>query len=291
MSRTEEVFLDRRVKLPDTYACDCFYCQQYKGMLIRPGTPKTKAHFYNRNERRDYMLYKHGGGGAQHINPTPLHIARWGVQSLTEKGDIVIDPFTGTGTTAVEAMNHGRGFVGTEIDTIDVARINVENNWQQFASKQTRRPDHGHIKVYHDDARNLWKHLRGISAQLMVLHPPYSGDEQSNAKYDKSVDRNLAFLKESDEYWRIMSTIFEHGVNALKTGGWAIIGVKEMMKAKKWWDLHIKYSNILMELDMEYRGMVLLPHYPRTLHLNTYYNRYGIHPSYYQTVTMFKKVN
>ncbi len=276
MPKTEKINLNREYPLPEEYACECEYCQQYKGMLIR-----KDGSMYNRNERRDYMVFRHGGGGAQHINPTPLHIARWAVQKFTHEGDWVLDPFAGTGTTIVEAINHGRNGLGIEIDTWKVAQFNVEHNGV----------DGTEGVIIHDDARKLWKHVhdRGEDFQLVIFHPPYSGDEQSNAKYDRSVSGNMAFMKESKEYWRDMKHIFLSCYNVLKKKGIAIIGVKEMMRNKEWWDLHIRYADLLKGIGMKYKGMVLLPHYPRTLHLNTYFKRYGIHPSYWQTIMVFQK--
>lgn len=49
----------------------------------------------------------------------------------SEQGDIVLDPFTGSGTTAVVALRHGRGFIGTELNReyADIAynRITEDN--------------------------------------------------------------------------------------------------------------------------------------------------------------------
>lgn len=38
------------------------------------------------------------------------------ILSGSEKGDTVLDPFTGSGTTAVVTLRHGRGFIGTELN-------------------------------------------------------------------------------------------------------------------------------------------------------------------------------
>src|SRR5262249_24571961 len=42
-------------------------------------------------------------------------ISHW-VGRLTRPGDVVADPFVGSGTVAVACREHGRKFVGTEID-------------------------------------------------------------------------------------------------------------------------------------------------------------------------------
>jgi len=272
--KTEIIHLDKNYPLPEEYSCRCKYCFRYLGMLIRPNGEK-----YNKNDRRQYYFYKRKGGSG-HINPTPHHAARWAIQALTRPGDWVCDPFMGTGTTAVEAINHSRKVVGTELETVKLARYNCK------LQSSNQRQDF--YKIYKDDAQNIHKYIKNLPIQLSVWQPPYSGDEQSNAKYNRDYSNNLAFLKETPEYWRAIDGIMKQVIEQTRIGGYAIICVKEMMRNKKWWDIHIKLG-ILMSKKMNYRGMVLLPHYPRTLHLNTYFQRWGVHPSYWQTILIFRK--
>lgn len=53
------------------------------------------------------------------------------VENSTIKGEIVLDPFIGSGTTALACIRSGRHYVGCEIDTkyYDIAckRIALEN--------------------------------------------------------------------------------------------------------------------------------------------------------------------
>jgi site-specific DNA-methyltransferase (adenine-specific) len=42
--------------------------------------------------------------------------ALWAIQNLTDPGDLVLDPFLGSGTTAIAAILEGRRFVGIELD-------------------------------------------------------------------------------------------------------------------------------------------------------------------------------
>ena len=45
----------------------------------------------------------------------PRAIAKDHILSWSNKGDTVLDPFSGSGTTAIEAINNGREFIGFEI--------------------------------------------------------------------------------------------------------------------------------------------------------------------------------
>ena len=47
----------------------------------------------------------------------PIQLAEDHVISWSKEGDLVFDPFTGSGTTAVAALKNGRRFLGSEKST------------------------------------------------------------------------------------------------------------------------------------------------------------------------------
>lgn len=57
-----------------------------------------------------------GASTSKHPAPFPLELASRLVQMFSFSGDTVLDPFVGTGTTMVAAMNYGRNSIGVEID-------------------------------------------------------------------------------------------------------------------------------------------------------------------------------
>ena len=69
-----------------------------------------------------------------HIAVYPLELVTYFIKGSTQPGDVVLDPFIGSGTTAVAAKELGRNYIGFELqqDYIDVAykRLGeyVENN-------------------------------------------------------------------------------------------------------------------------------------------------------------------
>ena len=52
----------------------------------------------------------------RHPTQKPLRLLRRALLASTSEGDLVFDPFSGSGTTAVAAKELGRFFVGAELD-------------------------------------------------------------------------------------------------------------------------------------------------------------------------------
>ena len=65
-------------------------------------------------------------GTAFHPNAKNVDFCRFLVEVATDKGDLVLDPFAGSGAIGVAALSVGRRFLGMEIDEF----------WQKTASKR-----------------------------------------------------------------------------------------------------------------------------------------------------------
>jgi len=52
----------------------------------------------------------------KHPTEKPLEILKWIVKSSSKKGDVILDCFMGSGTTAVACIQLGRNFIGCEIN-------------------------------------------------------------------------------------------------------------------------------------------------------------------------------
>ena len=61
------------------------------------------------------------------------------VRAGSRVGDLVLDPFTGSGTTGVVAVRHGRAFVGCELNPayVELARRRIGSAAPLFAVEQT----------------------------------------------------------------------------------------------------------------------------------------------------------
>ncbi|HOJ01701.1 MAG TPA: site-specific DNA-methyltransferase [Anaerolineaceae bacterium] len=65
----------------------------------------------------------------------PVELPKWFIKLLTEPGDLVLDPFVGSGTTCLAAMELGRNYVG-----IDVVENYIELSKERLSGVQIRIP-------------------------------------------------------------------------------------------------------------------------------------------------------
>lgn len=64
----------------------------------------------------DIHRVKHNKYRDDHPCQLPIHLLERIILMSTDEGDVVLDPFSGTGTTAIAAKRLGRRFIGLELD-------------------------------------------------------------------------------------------------------------------------------------------------------------------------------
>lgn len=77
--------------------------------------------------RNNIWKYTTSFNGVKHPAPFPEALAADHIRTWTNEGDLVYDPFMGSGTTAKMAILNGRDFIGSEIsqDYVDLANARI----------------------------------------------------------------------------------------------------------------------------------------------------------------------
>jgi site-specific DNA-methyltransferase (adenine-specific) len=91
---------------------------------------------FKRGTLDDLWLIKRGKnvGGENHGAVFPVELVSTILENFSKEGDVVYDPFMGTGTTAVVAKRLKRKFIGSEISQkyIDIAEERLKNSKDLF---------------------------------------------------------------------------------------------------------------------------------------------------------------
>jgi len=194
------------------------------------------------------------------------------IRMYTQKGDLVLDPFVGTGTTLEACKNTGRAGIGIELNErfIEYARE---------VSKQSTLTAAVSLRVVSDDCRNVLKHVQPNSVQLMVTSPPYADFIHKSVKdrkkthktslithennstvnpYSKKVEDfgNLQYAVFLNELRSLMTKLFE----VTKEGGynvWIIKDYRDTRNGIPYIDFHSDLAKIGQEVGFKYHDLII----------------------------------
>ena len=112
----------------------------------------------------DIHRIKHNSKRDPHPCQLPLHLLDRLILLTTDENDIVLDPFSGTGTTAISAKRLGRRYIGFEIDEkyVEISQqklkqvkpnFKIGESWVSFYLKDIatiRNNDWQNLETYFD---------------------------------------------------------------------------------------------------------------------------------------------
>ncbi len=106
----------------------CRVCSSY---LKDYGGKKDKIHPFGyliSDVWTDIHRVKHRSKRDEHPCQLPIHLLERVLLMSSDEGDIILDPFFGTGTTGVAAKRLNRNYIGIELDSeyINIAQSNID---------------------------------------------------------------------------------------------------------------------------------------------------------------------
>ncbi len=95
---------------------------------------------YNTRNRRSVWTIATKPFKGAHFAVMPEALCEPPILASSREGDLVLDPFTGSGTVAVVALRHGRNFIGIELnpDYAEIARQRITNDNPMFNQVEVR---------------------------------------------------------------------------------------------------------------------------------------------------------
>lgn len=197
----------------------------------------------------------------------PIALCKRIISLFTHEGELVIDPFVGSGTTLVAARDLNRNAVGFDLssDYVGICEKRLANG-NLFNKAQQ-------IPVV-DDAINIDNYFDEETVSLIWTSPPYAnllnrkrknksrrGDTRKNDQYMKIEQysqhpRDLGTMA-LEEYTQAMGDIYERLLPLLKPKAHCVINVPDM-----WWEneritIHVALIEELRKRGYELRNIII----------------------------------
>ena len=197
----------------------------------------------------------------------PLSLAKKVIELFTHQGELVVDPFAGSGTTLVAAQDLNRNAVGFDLQ---------EPYIRLCAERLQSEPvfSAAHQMAIQDDARNIPQYLGEDTVGLIWTSPPYAnllnrkrknksrrGDERKNEQFGKieqySQDARDLGTMSLEAYTTAMGDVFEQLLPLLKPKAHCVINVPDM-----WWEnqritIHVSLIEELRRRGYELRNIII----------------------------------
>ncbi len=209
------------------------------------------------------------------LNPKPrendvlLHPAKFPEELVeehigffTKKGETVLDPMLGTGSTLIACAQTGRNGIGIELlkkyayiakHRLSKLNSNIPNDKKDFYIS---------LKIFLGDARNI-SLLNLPKIDYCITSPPYwnmlceEGFETQKSRKDKNLDVSysknsfdLGNIQDYNEFLSQLTSIFHEIYKIIKPGGYLTVIVKNVKKKGRIyplaWDLgkELKFFNL-----------------------------------------------
>ena len=132
----------------------------------------------------DIHRIKHNGKRDQHPCQLPIHLMDRLILMTTDESDIVLDPFSGTGTTAISAKRLGRKYIGFELDE---KYVNISQQKLKQV-KQNYKIGESWVSFYLNDVvtirNNDWEQLKQY---FIIPNPVRAIDFQRSVLENKKI--------------------------------------------------------------------------------------------------------
>jgi DNA modification methylase len=197
----------------------------------------------------------------------PISLAARVISLFTHRGELVIDPFVGSGTTLVAARDLDRNAVGFDLQKEYIELC--EDRLRQLALDTTSKQ-----LAVQDDARNIADYFDEETVSLIFTSPPYANllnRERKNKSRRSDMRKNEQYLEieqysqdprdlgtmELDEYTNAMGEIFEGLLPLLRPKSHCVINVPDM-----WWEderitIHVSLVEELRRRGYELRNIII----------------------------------
>ncbi len=199
----------------------------------------------------------------------PITLPKKCIELFTHKGELVLDPFIGIGTTFIAAQDLGRGAVG-----FDLNQEYVDFTKKRLAQSQLDFGENTKQIAFCDDANNIPKYLNEETVSLCVTSPPYANmlnhqrlnksfrsDLRINKHYKKiqqysNNPRDLGTMR-LKEYIDALAEIYKGILPLLKPKAHCVINVNDLWENNHRYPTHSYIIESMENIGFELRNIII----------------------------------
>ncbi len=213
--------------------------------------------FYEKRDIRDRNL---------HPATFPISLSKKIISLFTHEGELILDPFIGSGTTLIAAQDLNRNAVGFDLlqKYVDLSNKRVKENVNMFSNAKQ-------IAVK-DDAINIPNYFKPEIISLIWTSPPYANllnrkrkNKSMRDRKNEQLDRVEQYSQDprdlgtmtQEEYTKNFGEIFEKLLPLLKSKAHCVINVPDFWWENKRMTLHISIIEELRKRGFELRNTII----------------------------------
>lgn len=248
-----------KLDIPHERTCDCK--PSHINCLAPKEWVKSQVAIWEFNyEKRDIR--------DKHIHPAvfPIGLPKKCIELFTHKGELVLDPFAGIGTTLIAAQDTGRNAVG----------FDLKKEYVVFATQRLKQKDLSNTiqTEINDDAHNINGYLEKETVALCVTSPPYAnmlnkprlnksrradkrGEKYYLEVHQYSDDPRDLGLMEHEEYARNLTEIYKKILPLMKSKAHCVVNVNDVWQNNRRYPTHIYVVEALQKAGFALRNILI----------------------------------
>lgn len=201
---------------------------------------------------------------------------------FTKEGEVVLDPFMGTGSAGVTALKLNRKFIGVELypEWFEVAKKRIDNCLHLFQNSS--------YTLYLGDSLEVMKEkLKDDSVDFIVTSPPYwnilskvdrkAKKERISNNLPTSYgfhEKDLAGISDYQEFLSKLQLYFSEMFRVLKSKKYIAVIVSDFRHKERYYLFHADIARLLENVGFVIQGLIILVQNSKNLYAYGYPTTY-----------------
>jgi DNA modification methylase len=249
--------IEKPLMIPHLKTCDCpeFHISCVTPKEWMKGMVTIQSFSYEARDVRNKDV---------HPAMFPIALPAHFIRLLTHRGELVLDPFVGAGSTLIAAQDLDRSAVGFDLQQkyVDVSAAAVRRLARNGGTRQL---------AVADDAHRIPQYLAENTVALSVSSPPYPqfltrkrknksmrSDERENEYFDEvqqySNDPRDLGLMNHDDYETALAEIYSGILPLMKPRAHVVVNVNDLWLDNRRYPTHISVIHALTRAGFEFRN-------------------------------------